>query len=101
MSDKTLETILNELQSINRKMDNGLDTLGTQLDKLETKIDGISEQVAKNAEDITDIKDNQKIIANVIDKVASVQERQEKILESLSLRSLEQEVDIRDLKRIK
>lgn len=37
----------------------------------------------------------------LINTLVKSQERQEKILETLALRSLEQETDIRELKRIK
>ena len=50
------------------------------------KTDAKLESISMDRGEITEIKD---------------QERQDKILESLALRSLEQETELRDLKRIK
>ncbi len=54
-----------------------LDSIETKVDRIETKLDATFEQVAKSAEQINDLVERQ--------------ERHERILEVLSLRSIEQE----------
>lgn len=53
----------------------GFSPISERLNNIEQKIDGIANQVAANSENITDIKDNQKVIANVINQISDVQER--------------------------
>jgi len=56
-------------------------------EETDAKLDALSMDVHKLHGEVSSLKNGQ--------------ERQERILESLSLRSIEQEADIRDLKRIK
>jgi hypothetical protein len=51
------------------------------------KLNSIQEQVVRNSEAITEILE--------------VQQRQDRILEMLSVRSIEQEADIKDFKRMR
>lgn len=98
MSDKKLDLILNELQDmkqvqqdmksqINSRFDTletNLSTLNKKVDVMDQKIDGIHEQVAKNSENIAVIKD--------------LQARQEKTIDLLSRRSIDQEAEIKRIK---
>lgn len=104
MGENTLEKILSELQSMNKRIDN----MELQMKQGFKKVDGIAEQVATSSEKLDVITEEQRQIKQAtidsredITSLINGQERQDKILESLSLRSLEQETDIRDLKRIK
>ncbi|MBP3041080.1 hypothetical protein J9303_16565 [Bacillaceae bacterium Marseille-Q3522] len=58
------------------------------------KLDEITNQVVSNSEQLYELFNTQKLILES-------HQRQDKILETLAVRSLEQETDIRDLKRIK
>lgn len=64
----------------------------SKLDNLIEKVDGITDQVAENSEKITKIKNDTHGLKNG-------QAKQEKVLEGLSLRSIEQETDIRRLRQ--
>lgn len=70
-----------ELAPVNKR----LDGIETSLETIEKKIDGISNQVAKNSEQLTMLTESQN--------------RQEKILETLALRSIEHETELRNLRR--
>lgn len=98
MNDEKLNLILNEIQSMNKRMNDMKSQMTQGFEQVETKVDGVAEQVAENAEKIVAIKDNQKTIADVIDKMASVQERQEGTIDLLARRSLDQEAEIRRIK---
>lgn len=80
-----LDLILSKLD----KVDDRLSKVENRLDKLEEKIDkleALTLDVHKIYGMMTSFKESQ--------------DRQDKILEALALRSLEQETDIRELKRI-
>ena len=70
MSDEVLKQILEKL-----------DTIDTKVDRIEKKLDATFEQVAKSAE--------------TINEIAATQQRHERVLEVLSMRSLEHESYIR------
>lgn len=90
MNDELSRQIIDKLNS----MDKRLEGIENHLNRHDKKFDTIMEQVVKNSEDITLIKEGQRALI-------VGQQKQDKILESLAMRSLEQESDIRDLKRIK
>lgn len=75
--NEKLEVMENEMQGMRKQFSDKFETL-------EQKIDGLHEQVAENAENIEIIKD--------------VQERQEKTLDILSRRSIDQEAEIKRIK---
>ncbi|MBO1002687.1 hypothetical protein ACFSKI_21520 [Pseudogracilibacillus auburnensis] len=91
MSDKKLDLILEELQSIKEEQQVIRQEFNDKFKTIERKIDGVHEQVAENAENITAILEDTKHIKNV-------QDRQEKTIDLLSRRSIDQEAE---LKRIK
>ena len=78
--------IKSEMQDMKSQMNSRFDSLETRTGNLETKVDVIHNQAVSNSERLNTISNNQN--------------KQGKVLESLSLRSLEQEADIRVLKRI-
>lgn len=109
-----LDLILEKLES----MDTRLDSMDTRLDSLEqfnqvfqVKLDALDElkQVVyalRHGQEETNAKldgltlDVARVQVDVVTLKES-QDRQNKILESLALRSLEQETDLRELKRVK
>lgn len=100
MSDELLKQIVDKLDGLKQELSdfrtetNGkIDAIQKQLDRHDTKLNAITEQVVKNSEDISQIKADQHAL--VIG-----QAKQDKILEALAMRSLEQETDIKDLKRV-
>jgi len=83
----------NELENIKQNMATKKD-----LEDVKQIIKVVSEQVATNAENITEIKENQKVIGDVINQIADIQERQESTINLLARRSLDQEDEIRRIK---
>ena len=82
--------IRDELAPIKSQMNENTQLIRTIIDRQEetdAKLEAMSMDVHKIHGELQSLKDGQ--------------ERQDKILESLALRSLEQETDLRDLKRIK
>lgn len=101
VSEKILSQILYELKGLKEEVSNvkqEQQTTNDRLTNVETSIVKVSNQVGTNAENITDIKDNQKTIADVINRMSEVQERQEQTINLLARRSIDQEAE---LKRIK
>lgn len=121
---ESIKPIEKELQSLNGRVATIESNMATklELEKLTSKIDSITHQVADNSEKIDTASqqvssnsekldvitaEQKQIKQAVIDtkedaiSLKDGQERQDKILASLSMRSLEQETDIRNLQRIK
>ena len=109
--EQKLDLILSELQNLNKRIghiETEFQTVKSQLDEntqltkaifhrqeeTDAQLDAISMDVHKLHGEMSGIKEAQDIIIHG-------QERQDKILESLALRSLEQETELRELKRIK
>jgi chromosome segregation ATPase len=63
--------------------------------------DALVHDVSEMKGEIVSINKKLENTSSKLDQLVESQDRQDKILESLSLRSLEQETEIRDLKRIK
>ena len=63
-------------------------------DETDAKLEALTMDVHKIRGDVTEMKED-------ISSLKQGQERQDKILASLAMRSLEQETELRDLKRIK
>lgn len=90
MSDELLKQIVDKLNVIASNQNE----FKEHFDKIDKKLDSIVEQVVKNSEDIMRIKTDQHVLV-------TGQAKQDKILEALAMRSLEQETDIKELKRVK
>lgn len=75
-----------------------LSPINKNIKNIEKKIDGITEQVAENAENITKIKSNQETINNVINQMASLQKQQDETINILARRSIDQEAELRKIK---
>ena len=104
MSEQLLRKILEEIQSV-KETQNLTQTQLTETNQIvrairdrqentDAKLESISMDVNKIHGEIISIKETQQLLIQG-------QERQDKILESLALRSLEQETELRELKRIK
>lgn len=90
MSEKILLQMLEELKNIKTQTNENtqlIKAIHDRQDETDAKLEGLSINVHKLHGELASIKEGQ--------------ERQDKILESLALRSLEQETELRDLKRIK
>lgn len=72
---------------MNEKLDQILAEMKAGFTEVNHKLTSIQEQVVRNSEAITEILDGQ--------------QRQDRILEMLSKRSIEQEADIKDFKRMR
>lgn len=103
MSDK-LDLILSELKSIkdnvaelNQRMSN-METKLQQHEDLLVQLIGIvkntNEKITETQKEISALKDGQEAMLHI-------QKEQQKILERLSIRSIAQEADIAELRRIK
>ncbi|WP_019635600.1 hypothetical protein [Paenibacillus fonticola] len=104
MSEQKLDLILKELGNINGRLD-GIDQ---RLDGIDHRFNGIDQRLDSHEGLITQLIS---VVKSTNEKVTVIQEellelkegqsRQDRILESLALHSLEQETIIRELKRIK
>lgn len=87
MSEELLKTILGKLDAMDKniqimdgkiqRMDDKIQKMDEKIDRIEQKLDATFEQTAKSAESINEI--------------AAAQDRHERVLEVLSLRSIEQQ----------
>lgn len=101
MNDEKLDLILTKLAAIETgqqemkgdiaEIKQSQTTMLKRLDDIEGKSDVIIEQVVKNAENITTIKDKQQNITEII-------ERQENAVDILARRSIDQEAEIKRIK---
>lgn len=104
MSEQKLDLILKELGNINGRLD-GIDQ---RLDGIDHRLDGIDQRLDSHEGLITQligvVKSTNEKVTVMQEELAELKEgqsRQDRILESLALHSLEQETIIRELKRIK
>jgi len=90
MSDKLLEMLISEVKEISSNMatKEDLQEIHNRMDRTETKIDGIVNQVVSNSEKLSQL-----------DNLNEVQKQQAKILDTLSVRSIKQESELRDLQK--
>ena len=68
--------------------------MSEQLNRIEDMLGQLIKMVGANNAEVKDIKENQKT-------VMQIQQDQQKILERLSIRSISQEADIAEIRRIK
>lgn len=87
-----------ELQDMKSQMNNRFDTLEASLalvnekvNVMDQKLDGVHEQVAINAENI-------KLMQVDINQLKDIKERQEKTIDLLARRSIDQEAELRKIK---
>lgn len=94
MSDKKLDLILEKLVSMEQATNDRFDKIDQRFDKIEQRLDKIE----------SDLTSTKEMVANTAENVSALknsQDRQDRILDALSSRSLEQETQIKELKRIK
>ncbi|RWR03963.1 hypothetical protein [Siminovitchia fortis] len=109
--EKKLDLILQKLDSLEsgqKEVQAGQKELTKRLERTETKIDAITNQVANNAEQLQELRNEQQLIKQAsmetnegVKQLKTIQDSQHRIIELLSARSLEQESELRDLKRVK
>src|SRR5699024_1169633 len=87
-SQQDLKQDLHGLKDNQQKMKQ---EFSSRFDTIEQKLDGVQKQVAKNAEHIVVMRDN-------IGRMKVIQERQEKTIDLLSRRSIDQEAEIKQIK---
>lgn len=99
---------LNDLKQTVVRMEEKQETIDERIGEIEEKLDATREQVVKNAEAISSMRNEQQQIKQAVLETSSdvktlmtSQAKQDKILERLSVRSIEQEADIDELRRIK
>lgn len=95
--DQKLDLILEKLELLEsgqKKLNQIVQAIRDRQENSDAKLESVSMDVHKLHGEMTNIKETQQILIHG-------QERQDKILESLALRSLEQETELRELKRIK
>jgi DNA anti-recombination protein RmuC len=104
MEDKTLKQIMDRFDHMDDLLSQVIDHQGKanqKLDELKTTTDTIKEQVVRNSEKLSTHDELLKELTRTQASIIKGQQKQDKILEMLAMRSLEQESDIKDLKRIK
>ncbi len=123
--EQILNKIFNELTNINEKitsLDNRLSNVEDRLSSVEDRLSNVEDrlssveddlsivkiQLEENTQMIKAVRDNQLVQRSehdaVIHKLANIEAngaRQEKILERLSVRSIEHETDIKELQRVR
>jgi DNA repair exonuclease SbcCD ATPase subunit len=95
--DKKIVAIDQRFDQVDKKIvaiDQRFDQVDQKFERVDQKLNAITDQVVKNSEQLTLLAENQNLL------IAS-QQRQDKILETLALRSIEQETEIRHMKRVK
>lgn len=98
-----LEAQVTSLQTQVTNLNDRVTNLETQVHKLDDRVANIEANMATKADvaDIPAIKLAVLEVSERLNEMISSQERQDRILESLSIRSIEQESELRALKRIK
>ncbi|HEY0829148.1 MAG TPA: hypothetical protein VGE40_13700 [Bacilli bacterium] len=104
MSDSKLDLIIDELQKLNGKVDH----IQSRVDLMENRFDQMQPYLVQNEQMTTQLI---KMVSSNITKLDDIAvdvknlsedyERHDKILESLSMRSMEQETEIRGIRRIR
>lgn len=84
-----------EQQEIKQEQQQMKNTFTERFDVLEQKVDGIQDQVAKNAENITVMQTDVKDIKDMQQIMIGIQERQEKTIDLLARRSIDQEAELK------
>lgn len=102
--ENILNKIIGELQNLNEKyqnidkkigdLDKKVDYQGDHLHQLIKIVGTTNAHLEELTGNLTDVK-------NDISEIKNTQQNQERVLERLSLRSISQEADINDLRRIK
>ncbi|MEN0666947.1 hypothetical protein NSQ14_12010 [Caldifermentibacillus hisashii] len=97
MSEKLLQQILEELKGMKSQFADfkqEQERTNQRLSHIENDIPQIKQAVLETLKKVNRLEETQELLIKG-------QERQDKILESLALRSLEQETELREIKRIK
>jgi hypothetical protein len=102
VSEQLLQQILAELQSTNQRLvslESDISTIKATMATMATKEDIALLPLIQQAV----IETNRNVLESsaTIERIEEGQVRHDRILESLSMRSLEQETELRELKRIK
>src|SRR5690625_2621714 len=103
--DQKLKPIKTDLESLSKKVDK-IDQIETQLKKLDTrlkkiethKLNSIMEQVAHNSEQISVVHGELKELKNVVQRIESTQEKQEKTIDLLARRSIDHEAQLKQVR---
>jgi chromosome segregation ATPase len=101
--DKRFDFVDKRFEEVDRKFDH----VDKRFEAVEDKLDAIANQVAANTEDIQELKERQKQIERAVletnesvKQLKTIQDSQHRIIELLSARSLEQESELKELKRV-
>lgn len=97
MSEQKLDLIVEQLSGITKRLDSHEDRI-TQLIGI---VRSTNEKITVIQADISVLKQDVSVLKEDMAELKTGQNRQERILETLPLHSLEQETIIRELKRIK
>ncbi|MFT8316795.1 MAG: hypothetical protein ABF651_00830 [Sporolactobacillus sp.] len=95
--DQKFDSMDERFNAVDQKfdsMDERFNAMDQHLSAIDKKIDSINDQVGRNSEELAQHR-------VLLESLNSSKNRQEKILEALSLRSLEHETDIRTLEKAK
>ena len=90
---------MDEMRAMFHAIIERLDTQGARIENLTTQVNHLTGEVEQVKSDIAIMKSDMDVMKSDIAEIKDGQTRQDKILESLAMRSLEQETDIRDLRR--
>lgn len=103
MNSELKEMLQSVIQEALQPVHQRLDRMESKIGQMESKIDQMENKLVEIQTDIQVLKTGQQGIRKEITtrfaEIKEVQERQERLLERLSLRSIEQEIEISDLRR--
>jgi len=91
-----INNIENNMASMQGDISNIENNMATVQDvnRIDNKLDSITEHVVRNSEHLSELTEKQNL--KQLENIKDSQERQEKILETLALRSIEQESALKD-----
>lgn len=104
MSNDLLKQILNKLENIEAEQQNMKlcqQSMKAQLDENTRLTRALYDRQEETDAKLTSLAEDMNFMKGEMTYLKQGQERHEKILESLAMRSLEQETELRELKRIK
>ncbi len=100
----SMETKIGSMETKIGSMETKIDSMGTRMNSVEEKIDGITRQVVNNSEQLFELKNGQQHIQQAVReteetvvRIESTQKHQERTIDLLSRRSIDQEAELRRL----
>jgi hypothetical protein len=104
MSDKKIDLILNKLESMDKRfegMDKHFEDMDKRSNRNEEMMSTLIQIVGTTNSKVEELQADVSLLLNNQKTIMQLQQDQQKILERLSIRSISQEADIAEIRRIK